>query len=193
MAEILTGARKYRVGLTLAHQELRQLARDSEIYSAVLANSYTRICFRVGDTDARTLANGFSAFESKDLQNLGTGQAVCRVERSNYDFNLSVPYPTYHDETKSVEIREKVIETSRSKYGTPRDEISAISGNSSFKEQVDTTDIPKSTATPERISKQPPTERSKKTDQSIQKPKTSASQSTPGRGGAQHKEIQMRI
>jgi hypothetical protein len=37
MATLLSGARKYRVSLTLAHQELRQLqARDPEVLSAVL-------------------------------------------------------------------------------------------------------------------------------------------------------------
>jgi hypothetical protein len=38
MTEILTGARKYRLGLILAHQELRQLERDREVASAVLSN-----------------------------------------------------------------------------------------------------------------------------------------------------------
>jgi hypothetical protein len=49
MAEILSGARKYQLGLTLAHQELKQLERDREVASAVLSNPYTRIVFRVGD------------------------------------------------------------------------------------------------------------------------------------------------
>jgi hypothetical protein len=43
MAEILAGTRKYRVGLVLAHQELHQLQRDSEVASAVMSNSGTRI------------------------------------------------------------------------------------------------------------------------------------------------------
>ncbi|MBI3735917.1 ATP-binding protein, partial [Candidatus Sumerlaeota bacterium] len=43
MASILSGARKYRLGLILAHQELRQL-KNEEVASAVLANPYTRVC-----------------------------------------------------------------------------------------------------------------------------------------------------
>jgi type IV secretory pathway TraG/TraD family ATPase VirD4 len=31
MAEILSGARKYRIGLTLAHHELHQLQRNPEV------------------------------------------------------------------------------------------------------------------------------------------------------------------
>ncbi len=50
MAAILSGARKYRLGLVLAHQELQQLqSRDPDVASAVLTNPYTRICFRLGD------------------------------------------------------------------------------------------------------------------------------------------------
>ena len=41
MAEILSGARKYRLGLILAHTELRQLERDKEVASAVLSNAFT--------------------------------------------------------------------------------------------------------------------------------------------------------
>ncbi len=39
MASILSGARKYRLGLLLAHQELQQLSsRDADVMSAVIAN-----------------------------------------------------------------------------------------------------------------------------------------------------------
>src|SRR5437660_7725314 len=126
MAEILTGARKYRVGLILAHQELRQLQRDSEVASAVISNPYTRICFRLGDDDARKLADGFSFFEARALQNLSTGEAIARVERSDFDFNLSVLPPSEPDEARAQERREQVVTASREKYGTPRAEFEAV-------------------------------------------------------------------
>src|SRR6202012_1644604 len=63
MAEILSGARKYRIGLTLAHHELYQLQRSPEVASAVMAHPYTRIIFRVGDDDAKRLSDGLSYFE----------------------------------------------------------------------------------------------------------------------------------
>ena len=125
MAEILAGARKYRVGLTLAHQELRQLQRDADVSSAVLSNAFTRVCFRVGDQDARALESGFSFFEARDLQNLGTGEAICRVERSDYDFNLAVPLPEPADEVAAAARRNEVITASREKYATPRAEVEA--------------------------------------------------------------------
>ena len=61
LARVLSGSRKYGLGLTLAHAELRQVAaQNMEVASAVLTNLYTRICFRPGDKDAKRLDNGFS-------------------------------------------------------------------------------------------------------------------------------------
>ena len=89
IATILSGARKYGLGLVLAHQELRQLrSRSEEVASAVLANAATRVVFRVGEQDAKALAEGFSFFEPKDLQSLDVGEAIVRVERADFDFNL---------------------------------------------------------------------------------------------------------
>lgn len=123
MAEILAGARKYRLGLVLAHQELRQLQRDSEVASAVMSNSYTRIVFRVGDDDARKLADGFTSFESRDLQNLEIGNAIARVERSDFDFNLSIPFPDEPDPAEAQIRRQEVTTASREKYSVPRTQI----------------------------------------------------------------------
>ncbi len=126
MAEILSGARKYRIGLTLAHHELHQLQRSPEVASAVMTHPYTRIVFRVGDDDARKLAEGFSAFEAQDLRNLETGQAICRVERSDFDFNLSVPFPAAPDQDAATARREEVITVSRNRYATPRTDVEAM-------------------------------------------------------------------
>jgi hypothetical protein len=126
MAVILSGARKYRIGLTLAHQELHQLERNRDVASAVLSNPYTRIVFRVGDSDAKRLADGFAFFESRDLQNLETGQAICRIEKADNDFNLAVPFPETVDPGQAEAIRQAVITASRAKYATPRAEVEAI-------------------------------------------------------------------
>jgi hypothetical protein len=124
MASILSGARKYRLGLVLAHQELRQLESHApDLASAVLANAFTRTCFRLGDQDARKLEGGFSFFDANDLQNLGTGEAICRVERSEFDFNLRTLPIDPVDEADASAIRDRVIEQSRRKYATPRREV----------------------------------------------------------------------
>jgi hypothetical protein len=86
--------------------------------------------FRVGDDDAKKLAEGFSFFEAKDLRNLEAGQAVCRVERSDFDFNLSVPLPVEPDKDAAAARRQEVITVSREKYGTPRAAVEAIQAKS---------------------------------------------------------------
>lgn len=125
MAEILTGVRKYRLGLVLAHQELRQLHRSEDVASAVLSTPYTRVVFRVGDADARELERTLSFFESHDLQNLPNFEAVVRIERSDLDFNLSSPMSPKVDETTAAQRRKQVIDASRAKYGVPRAQIEA--------------------------------------------------------------------
>ena len=123
MAEILSGARKYRIGLTLAHHELRQLSKIPEVESAVLTHPATRIVFRVGDADAKKLAEGFSHFDTDDLLNLEIGEAICRVERSQSDFNLAIPAA---DDGPSPDLCEHIVAASRRRYGTRRDDIEAM-------------------------------------------------------------------
>jgi hypothetical protein len=130
MAEILSEARKYRIGLTLAHHELQQLQRNPEVASAVMTHPYTRVVFRVGDDDAKKLAEGFSYFEAKDLRNLEAGQAICRIDRSDFDFNLSVPLPIMPGVDEAAARRQEVIKVSREKYATPRAEVEAMQAKS---------------------------------------------------------------
>ena len=118
MATLLTGARKYGVGLVLAHQELRQLwNQERDVAGAVLANAATRICFRVGDDDAKKLEDGFTTFTARDLQNLGVGQAVCRVERAEWDFSLTTRQLPALDSGRATELRNEVVQRSRERYG----------------------------------------------------------------------------
>ncbi len=207
MAEILSGARKYRIGLTLAHHELQQLQRSPEVASAVLTHPCTRIVFRVGDDDAKKLAEGFSFFEAKDLRNLETGQALCRVERSDFDFNLTVPLPAEPDAGATAARRQEVITCSVKKYGTARADIEAM--------------LAKSRTPPEGPLPSPPTEPVKpkpptplapvapvvseppqaaEAPKVVEVPKATGSEKNIaepprdlGRGGAQHTTIQQRI
>lgn len=173
MAEILTGARKYRVGLTLAHQEVRQLQRDSEVASAVMSNSHTRIVFRVGDEDARKLGDGFSSFETKDLQALGIGEAIARVERSNFDFNLSVPLMERPDPDEAAETRARIITASREKYGTSKAEVQTALLRQIELEDADESPIPKQKRSkpPETTVPKSPESKSAEIPKSAEEPK----------------------
>lgn len=123
MAEILSGGRKFKLSLVLAHQGLEQIGRKEAVGSAVLANAGTRVVFRVGDSDARELAKGFTHFEAEALQSLDIGEAIVRVERSDQDFNLQVLLPP--TEVPDEGRREAVVARSRSRYATARTEIEA--------------------------------------------------------------------
>lgn len=124
MENILSGSRKYNLGLALAHQEFRQLqSRNQEVASSVLSNCHTRICFRLGDADAEKFAGGFSFFDAKALQNLGVGEAIARVERADYDFNMTVtPPPAVPDEI-AARRKDAIVDASRARFATPKSEV----------------------------------------------------------------------
>ena len=197
MAAIIAGARKFRLGLTLAHQDLRQLERkDSEVLGAVMANPYTRICFRVGDLDARKLEDGFSFFDTKDLQSLGLGEAICRIERADYDFNLqTLPLPPL-DPDLAHQRRERLITLSRERYATPREAVEATLQVAVEPERPEP-EIP-APARPERL--KVPTGRPRSPAPAGSAPQgPAARQEIPaaqhqpaplGRGGPQHKYLQ---
>lgn len=126
MESVLSGVRKYNLGLVLAHQEFRQLqSRNAEVASSVLSNCYTRICFRLGDTDAEKFASGFSFFDAGSLQNLSVGEAVGRIERAEYDFNLQIELLPKVSKEVAEQKRTAVINESRRKYGTSKTEVEA--------------------------------------------------------------------
>lgn len=123
LSTILSGARKYRLGLILAHQDLRQLERDRDVASAVLANPYTRLCFRLADEDAKRLADGFSFFGAEDLINLGRGEAIGRMERSANDFSLRTCPPPVIDPATQEEALHHIRSSSRRRYAVPRAKV----------------------------------------------------------------------
>jgi len=125
--EMLSGVRKYNVGLILSHQDLQQLQHeDGELLNSVLGNTYTRIVFRVGEPDARKLEQGFSSFDAADLQNLGRGEALIRVEQPQYDCSLdTVLLPTI-DKGSQEQRMQSVVEYSRSLYAKERSEVEKL-------------------------------------------------------------------
>jgi len=124
VASILSGARKFGLGLILSHQELRQVvSHNADVAGAVIANPYTRVCFRLGDDDAKRLQSGFSSFDAKDLQSLGVGEAIVRMERAEYDFTLkTMPLPEI-DPATAQSRRERIAAMSRERYARKREEV----------------------------------------------------------------------
>jgi hypothetical protein len=192
MASILSGARKYRLGLILAHQDLRQLSsEDSQVASSVISNPYTRVCFRLGDQDARRLADGFSFFEAKDLQNLGIGEAICRIERADYDFNLKTSPLPQVDEVLAEQRREQLISLSRQRYATPKAEVEALLAKQRQAPEPERPPTAKETDT-EETQKIPTEPFTVKPERPIRKqPMPTPGEPQPlGKGGRQHKYLQ---
>lgn len=193
MEAILSGARKYGLGLILAHQDLRQIqSRSADVLNSVLSNPYSRICFRVGDHDARTLADGLGHFDAKDLQSLGTGQAIMRVERAEFDFNLTTPMLPPADSQRGASLRAAVVERSRTVFGRPRAEIEALLRSATASPRVISDPVePPTPPTPARHSSErvlplaPP-------ERAASPPDVAPATVPPaaGRGGAQHRYLQ---
>lgn len=126
MSSILSGARKYGLGLVLAHQDLDQLTRrDAELANSVISNPSIRVCFRCGDKDAAKLADGFSLFDSTDLQNLGVGQAIARVGLKDHDFNFTFSRLTKPDLITGDGKQKAIIDHCRSIYAVHQSEVEA--------------------------------------------------------------------
>lgn len=124
VSTLLSGIRKFRVGLSLFLQQFRQIQeKDSEVAASLLANCATRICFRLGDEDANRFQNGFSFFKAEHLQNLPIGEAIARIERADYDFNLKVPLVPKVNREIADERRLAVLKNSREQFATPRVEV----------------------------------------------------------------------
>jgi len=124
ITRILSGARKYGLGIVLAHQELGQID-DTKILNSVISNPYTRICFRLGDSDAKRLESGFSYFEQSDLQSLGTGEAIMRVGSSNDDFNI-LTFPLPEVEINAEANRNYIISNTRNEYAQPKGKLDEL-------------------------------------------------------------------
>ena len=169
------------MGLTLAHQNLRQLrTHEQEVLGAILGNAYTRVVFRVGEDDARTLAAGFAHFEATDLQTLHRGAAIARIERSDADFNLTTHRASAVASQTATERISAVMSQSRRRYGTERMSSSEHddSGRSRPAEGVP----PEPSKTRAR--------RSAKQQNAVPDSAIAVDMSLPGRGGPQHKYLQ---
>lgn len=123
IATILSEARKYRLCMIMANQFVAQLS--DEIKTAVFGNVGTIAAFRVGVDDAEYLEGQFTpTFDKTDLINLSAGNAYIRLLINNQPsapFSLHVPWEYINKLEKDKARGERIRQTSRLKYGKPRD------------------------------------------------------------------------
>jgi hypothetical protein len=86
---MLSGVRKYGVGLVLAHQDMAQLSDNKKLSHSVISNPNKRVRFRLSSDEAKMMEQGFSGFPAHSLQSLERGQTMMRVGGAGNDFNMN--------------------------------------------------------------------------------------------------------
>lgn len=119
---VLSEARKYRLGLILAHQYITQM--EEKVRNAVFGNIGTEICFRVGAEDAAFLEKEFlPEFSSYNLVSLPRYHIYLRLMIDGVATRpfSALTLPPFEKPQESH--REKIIKVSRERYSMPREEI----------------------------------------------------------------------
>ena len=121
LSDALAQARGYGAGFLLAHQYLAQLPR--EIKSAILANTQSRIVFRLPHEDAVQLEKGHPELTAADLETLGQFE----VYASLFARGTTTPYASGRTRPLGPQLSDPsaVRALSRALYGRPLDEIEA--------------------------------------------------------------------
>lgn len=186
LAAMFSGARKFGLGLTVAHQDLYQLRSEHpDVERAILSNAHTRVVFRVGSDDARRLAADLSSFDSDDLVRLATGQAVCRVGSALDDFTLSTdPLPDL-DAAIADARHDRLVRESRERWGTPRP---AVSGPADARQEAPEVDAP-----PLRVAQSPLPVKTAPERPLGAYPEPPSFPAAEGRGGPEHQYLQSLI
>ena len=125
-ANILSEARKYHLSLVLTHQYIAQLVTSTvtKVRDAVFGNVGTIILFRVGADDARFLEREFlPAFTENDLVNLSKYHIYIKLlidGVASQPFSAETLPP---HELSEHTFEDVIIETSRSRYGSPKEAV----------------------------------------------------------------------
>jgi len=131
-ASILSEARKYRLGLVIAHQYISQITKmqtggkgsqeDHTIKDAVFGNVGSMMNFKIGAQDAETMVKEFSpVFSETDLINIANYHAVIKLNIDNTTSRAFVMKTIYDQSGKDTEGAEAFRQLSRLKFGRDRE------------------------------------------------------------------------
>lgn len=132
---ILSEARKYRLGLILAHQYIDQLEKDSKLAGAtslkgaVFGNVGSMMFYKIGPQDAEVCAKEMApTFSEQDLVNVDAfkgSMKLCIDGQPSRPFSIEVPRP-WLDKTfvRDDQAAEAFKQLSRLKYGRPKEFVS---------------------------------------------------------------------
>jgi hypothetical protein len=122
---ILSEARKYHLSLVLAHQYIAQM--DERVRDAVFGNVGTFVSFRIGAEDAEFIEKEFvPEFSVEDLVNTDKYGIILKlmidgVTSRAFSARTLPPIDKSHES-----FRTEIIEISRKKYGTPREQMEKL-------------------------------------------------------------------
>ena len=127
---ILSEARKYRLGLNIAHQYLAQLEEGgggkgskADLKGAVFGNVGSMMCYKIGAQDAEHMGKEMTpVFSDQDLINIDKYKAVMKLSidsQPSRPFSI-IPINPYLEEGDK-EATEAYKQLSRLKYGRDRD------------------------------------------------------------------------
>ena len=120
-AKVLSEARKFKLNLTMTNQYIEQL--PITVRNAIFGNVGSLGSFVVSQSDAHILANEFSpVFSAEDLVSLESHAMYVKL---CIDGMTSKPFSARSLDLRfdKMNYRERIIETSRKKYGMPKEEI----------------------------------------------------------------------
>ena len=124
--KILSRARKYGLGLILAHQQTSQLPGD--LLHEILGNVSSIVAFQLSHADSSKLSKEIHHNLATDLQtrfmNLKVGESICSIGGNVFHMITNPP-----NEKGNPEKGQWIIKRSREQYGIPR-----ISSSSSYRQ-----------------------------------------------------------
>ncbi len=129
---ILSEARKYKLGLVLAHQYIGQLVRDGSsskgavnLKDPIFGNVGNMMCYRIGTDDAEVMESQFQPkFSKNDLLNLDAFKAVIKLSvnmQPTPAFSINVKLPWEEPPLNTPEKMEIIKQISALKYGRKRE------------------------------------------------------------------------
>ncbi len=131
---ILSEARKYRLGLNMAHQYLAQLegseakkgSKKVSIKDAIFGNVGTIMCYKIGAQDSEYMGKEMApVFSDQDLVNLDKYKACVKLSidtQPSRPFSITPVNP--YTETGDKNLGSALKQLSRLKYGRPREYVS---------------------------------------------------------------------
>lgn len=129
ICQILSEARKYGLNLTIAHQYIGQMVKntDTSVKDAVFGNVGTMVVFRIGSEDAQYLEKELSpVFNQYDLLNISNYTTYVKLLIDNAPsrpFSMSTPWPI--SGIKVEEMSHKIRSLSRLKFGRDKNIVEA--------------------------------------------------------------------